>query len=226
MQRNRTVANFLIGGSVFFLPALWVVWSTEQLALHAAINAHHVVAADLFFRFATHLADGVVPTLLSLLLLWKDVRSFLMMGASCGFSAIITQVLKQFVFDDHDRPARFREALGEMDWVSGIELNNYFSFPSGHATAAWAMCLALAVIIGKARWSWPLVILAGLLSFSRVYLSQHFTEDILFGAVIGTFTGWAVHWWLYVSEFSSRAFLNRVPFSRWKQQDRSLGTGG
>ena len=59
-----------------------------------------------------------------------------------------------------------------------------------------------------------LVTLAGLLAFSRVYLSQHFTEDILAGAVIGTVTAWAVYRWLYISAFSERPFLERSIFER------------
>jgi membrane-associated phospholipid phosphatase len=214
MQRERSVVVFLVGGVVLFVPGLLMVLNTEQLALHAWINARHLPWADVLFRYGTHLADGLVPTVLSLLLLGKDLRSFLMMGLSCGFSAIITQLLKRQVFDGHDRPAMFRAELGEMDWVSGLELNNHFSFPSGHATAALAMCFALAVIIGKPRWSWVMIALAGLLAFSRVYLSQHFTEDILAGAVIGTLTAWAVYRWLYISAFSERLFLDRSIFKR------------
>jgi len=214
MQRERSVMNFLVGGALLFLIGLLVVLNTEQLALHGSINARHLPWADIVFRYGTHLADGLVPTVLSLLLLGKDVRSLLMMGLSCGFSAIITQFLKRQVFNGHDRPAMFRAELGEMDWVSGLELNNHFSFPSGHATTALAMCFALTVIIGKQRWSWSMVVLAALLAFSRVYLSQHFTEDILGGAAIGMVTAWAVYRWLYVSTFSHRPFLDRSIFKR------------
>ena len=54
-----------------------------------------------------------------------------------------------------------------------------------------------------------LALLAGLLAFTRVYLSQHFTEDALCGACIGTITAWAAYRWLYISRFSSRSWLNR-----------------
>lgn len=201
--------NFVVAGLVLFVPGMWAVLTTEQLALHAMVNARHVPWADLLFRYGTHLADGLVPTILALLLLFKDLRSFLMMGLSCGFSAIITQFLKRQVFDGHDRPSMFRAQLGDMEWVAGLELNNHFSFPSGHATAALAMCFALAVIIGSPRMSVALALVGGLLAFSRVYLSQHFTEDILAGSVIGTLVAWAVYRWLYVSSFSQRPFLDR-----------------
>jgi len=46
-----------------------------------------------------------------------------------------------------------------------------------------------------------------------VYLSQHFTEDILVGAAIGTVTALVVYQWLYRSAFSERSFLDRRLFT-------------
>ena len=44
-----------------------------------------------------------------------------------------------------------------------------------------------------------------------VYLSQHFTEDILAGAFLGTVTAWAVHRWLYGQAMMDRTGLDRRP---------------
>ena len=211
MQREAAVVRFLVVSVGFVLVGGLAALVTEQLALHASINAHHTAWADLFFRYFTHLADGLVPTALSLLLLMKDMRSFLMMGLSCGLSALITQFLKRVVFDSHDRPAMFRDELGTMQWVQDVDLHNHLSFPSGHSTAAWSMCFALAIIIGSGRWAIPLAFCAALLAFSRVYLSQHFTEDVVFGALIGTLCALAMYLWLYRSSFSKRPWLQRVP---------------
>ncbi|MEO8590528.1 MAG: phosphatase PAP2 family protein [Flavobacteriales bacterium] len=205
-----SVRVFTLAWMVMALAVLLVVLNTEKLSLHAAINCCHTHGADLFFTHATKLADGLVPTALALaLLLFRDLRSFLMMGLSAGLSAIVVQLLKHNVFPDSDRPFMFKEQLGVMDWVEGIDMNHYFSFPSGHSTAAFSMCIALAVVIGKRRWAVPLALCAALLAFSRVYLSQHFTEDVLAGSLLGTATGVAVHWWLYLSTFSRRAWLDK-----------------
>lgn len=195
-----------------------LVLATDKLALHAAINSAHAPIADLFFRYATHLADGLVPTAIALaLLLLSDLRSFMMVGLSAGLSAIIVQLAKRNVFADADRPFMFKDRLGNMDWVAGIEMNHYFSFPSGHATAAFSTCIALAVIIGRSQWAALLALIAALLAFSRVYLSQHFTEDILAGSLLGTSTGLLVYWWLYRSPFSRRRWLDRRVFRRQNQ---------
>lgn len=218
MQSKSIVFRFVLTAGVLATPVIIAVLTMEKFALHTAVNGHHTVLGDMFFRYATHLADGITPTLLALVLLFvKDLRSFLMMALSCGLSAIVTQLLKRQVFADHDRPAMFRDGLGDMQWVPDIVLNNHFSFPSGHATAAFAMCLSLAVILGRRSWAMGWAVLAALLAFSRVYLSQHFMEDILAGAVIGTAVATLVHHWLYVSPFSRTAWLHRRAFGQLNQ---------
>ncbi|MBL7981209.1 MAG: phosphatase PAP2 family protein [Flavobacteriales bacterium] len=216
MSRGRSVLLFLMVALVFAVPALIATLLTDQLELHSAINRHHADLADLFFRFITHWADGLVPTVLALLFLFfGTLRSFMMIGLSCGLSAIVAQLLKRQVFDHVDRPFMFREQLSDMHWVQGIEMHHHFSFPSGHSTAAFSMCLALAVIWARPRLAVVLSIAASLMAFSRVYLSQHFTEDILAGAALGTVTALLVYRWLYDSMFSKRAFLERrVGFNR------------
>lgn len=213
MQHSRAVQLFILVSAVLAVPAMTATLTTGKLALHAAINAHHTLFFDLFFSLATHLADGILPALLALLLLFvRDMRSFLMMGFGTGLSALAVQLLKHQVFPHMHRPGKFREGLGDMLWVEGVELNSHFSFPSGHATAAFSMCLALAVILGRPRWGIAMALVAAILSFSRVYLSQHFTQDILAGAALGTLVTFLVYLWLYRSVFAKRAWLDRRPF--------------
>lgn len=216
MQRTLAVRAFLFVWLAFTACLLIAVLRTDQLALHRTMHPFHSVGMDAFFARFTHLADGWVPTALALaLLVIKDVRSFLMMGLSCGLSAIVTQILKHWL--DRDRPSMFSEELGDLHWVPGIELHHHLSFPSGHTTAAFSMCLALAVLIGGRVWGALLAVLAVLLAYSRVYLSQHFTEDILAGAAIGTLTAWGIHEWLYRSTFSQRPWLDRGLFRQRNQ---------
>ncbi len=219
MQRARAVAIFLITTLLLILPALILIYQQEKFPLHAWLNQHHTPGADVFFSWATHLADGWVPVIVSIaLLLFKDLRSFLMMGLSTGISALIVQFLKRMIFDSWDRPFMHKDELGEMGWVIGIEMNHHFSFPSGHATCAFSMCLALVVIAGRTRWSIPLALLAALLAFSRVYLSQHFMEDIAAGSLIGTATASIFYLLLYKGPRATDQRFDRRPFRRKARQ--------
>jgi undecaprenyl-diphosphatase len=61
------------------------------------------------------------------------------------------------------------------------------SFPSGHAMTAFAVAGAMAMLSPRARW--PVLALASLIAFSRVYLGVHFWIDVLAGAALGFAVG-------------------------------------
>jgi undecaprenyl-diphosphatase len=57
------------------------------------------------------------------------------------------------------------------------------SFPSGHATAFFA--LALAIFYFNRKWGWRCLILALLIGLARIFVGVHWPLDILAGAIIG-----------------------------------------
>ncbi len=215
MDRKRTVLLFISVVGILFLLPLWAVLTQDRYALHLAINEVLPPDLDGFMRMATHLADGLVPLFLSLVLLFLGTRrSFLMMGLSTGLSAMLVQLLKRNVFGDIHRPFAHLSEMPTLRMMHGVELHHHFSFPSGHSTAAMSMCFALAVIIGKPKWAVPLAVLAAVLCFTRVYLSQHFLQDILAGGALGLVTGLGVHALLYTGTFSRRPWLQRQGWRR------------
>ncbi|MBV6404986.1 MAG: phosphatase PAP2 family protein [Flavobacteriales bacterium] len=213
MDRRRNLAAFVVTALVLALPAATAVWRTEQVALHAWVNRWHAPWSDALLSKATHLADGLVPTVIAAGSLFVGTwRTFLLLGLSTGLSAIVVQVLKRQVFADHDRPVMFAQDMPGLHLVDGVTMNHHFSFPSGHATCAFAMCLAFAVMGRRAALAPAWAVVAALLAFSRVYLSQHFTEDVLAGALTGTLTGTLVWAALYRSSWSRSAWLDRRPW--------------
>ena len=64
-----------------------------------------------------------------------------------------------------------------------------FSFPSGHTGASFAAVSAL--FVSRNRLWIPALILAVLISFSRLYLYVHYPTDVLAGVLLGVMTGWA-----------------------------------
>jgi undecaprenyl-diphosphatase len=67
----------------------------------------------------------------------------------------------------------------------------YASFPSGHATTAFAAALLLALWYPRA--AGVFVGLAGLVALSRVMLGSHFPSDVLAGALLGSVVALGVH---------------------------------
>lgn len=222
-REKRTVRLFMLAWGAFLIAAAAIVLRGDKFVSHVALNAWHTPAMDRFFALFTHLADGLVPTALAFVLLFtRGWRAFLMMGLTCGISAIIAQVMKRGPFAHLDRPAMFRDQLQGLSWVEGIDLHAHNSFPSGHTTAAFGMCLALAVILARPRLAIPFALLAVLLGYARVYLSQHFLQDVAMGSAVGTLTGAGVFWLVYLGPWSKRPWMDQRP---WRGPAPSSATG-
>ena len=215
-MRDRSVQTFLSVVLVMAVPVFMAVLLYGHLELHAAINRWTSASLDPLFKYGTHLADGLVPTAFGLVFLFVRWRWFLMVAVSVLGSSIIAQVLKHTLFADVDRLSTFLAGMPGLRLVPELEMLHHNSFPSGHSTCAFSMCCVAAVLIGRPVPAALFAVLAGLLAFSRVYLSQHFTEDVLCGAMIGTGTGWFAYWWLYRSAFSQRPWLDRSLLKRKK----------
>jgi hypothetical protein len=65
------------------------------------------------------------------------------------------------------------------------------AFPSGHAAAAFAAASVLERHLGY-RLSWPALAGATYVATSRLVDNRHFLSDVVFGAAVGTASGWTV----------------------------------
>jgi membrane-associated phospholipid phosphatase len=65
------------------------------------------------------------------------------------------------------------------------------SFPSGHASAAFATASVLERHLGY-RAAWPTFAIAGYVATSRLHDNRHYLSDVLFGSALGVATGWTV----------------------------------
>ena len=58
------------------------------------------------------------------------------------------------------------------------------SFPSGHTTTSFAVAVSLFINCGPLLWI-PALVMASLISFSRVYLRVHYFTDVCGGVLVG-----------------------------------------
>lgn len=79
--------------------------------------------------------------------------------------------------------------------VEGLQLltakASDYSFPSGHAGSSFAAAVAICCMQKEGRARWLLLVLAAVISFSRLYVGIHYPSDVICGALTGAFCGWA-----------------------------------
>ena len=140
-----------------------------------------------FWKGITMLGDsGWFWIALSLLLMvprqtrWIGITSL----AAIVIGALITNVtLKNLVA--RTRPYEVVEGL-----VLLIEKQRDYSFPSGHTCASFAAAGVYWRMLPK-KFGIPLVILAAMIAFSRLYVGVNYPTDVLAGLLIGLFAAWA-----------------------------------
>lgn len=171
------------------VPALFAVYGTEKIELHQKLNSIQNEALDPLFVYGTHLGDGLILILVALcLLFFKSLRAGYAMIIAGISSGAITQGLKRLVFNHELRPKGWMDEMPGLHIPNGVELASQFSFPSGHSTAAFTVCVLLSLILARPALSILLGAVAAFAAYSRVWISMHFMEDILAGALIGTAT--------------------------------------
>ncbi|HTE43784.1 MAG TPA: phosphatase PAP2 family protein [Gemmatimonadaceae bacterium] len=161
--------------------------------------------ANKFFKNAstgvTYLADpgaiiiGVTMYGVGKLGHWRNVADLGLHGTEAvAISGGFTQLLKGVA--GRARPFVTSDTNAhDFSFGRGFGSGSYSSFPSGHATSAFAVA---AVVTSESQRWWPhqtwLVAPAmyggaTLVGLSRMYNNKHWASDVALGAAIGTFTG-------------------------------------
>ncbi|MDD6304870.1 MAG: phosphatase PAP2 family protein [Lachnospiraceae bacterium] len=132
--------------------------------------------------FITKLGNGgAIWLLLAVALLcFKKTRKtgVLVLVALAGSLLINNMILKNLV-------ARTRPYDVIPGLTSLIGAQGDFSFPSGHTGSSFAAAVVLFCRLPK-KYGIPAMILAVLISLSRIYVGVHYPTDVLAGALIGT----------------------------------------
>src|SRR3954452_25189631 len=144
---------------------------------------HHDAVEDPLLRFIEASEVLLAGTLLLVfvaargpgLAAWR--RASVAAVLSAGFALSIGKVISELV----DRARPFVAHHGEVHLFSHHAPDP--SFPSDHATAAFA--IAVAILLRKRAWGIVVLLMAGLLSVGRVAVGVHYPSDVLAGAALG-----------------------------------------
>ena len=199
------VADFLRKNRPFFLPYLFallvmgvlqVLYTQEQLMQW--VNSRNSPIADLFFPYVTYMGDGAFFVVICVIMLIYNRRVGFVAFASFALSSLVSLFLKTVVFPNSPRPLKFFEhSTYEYHLIKGLDIYSYNSFPSGHTTSAFAVFGLLAFLDAKKGRGYFFVLLGFLTGYSRVYLFQHFVEDVYVGSLVGTISSVFIYLFLH-----------------------------
>lgn len=166
---------------------LWIQNSLRNADLDALLSAY------------THLGDaGLLFIIIGIgMLCFPRTRRAGLVGLTAlllGFAGT-NLILKHLVA----RPRPWLDVAGLLPLVEEGDPN---SFPSGHATAAFAFAGAMVAVL-PVRWAKALLLGAAvLMGFSRLYVGVHYPTDVLAGVAVGLLAGWlaSLLWKKFFSE--------------------------
>ncbi len=111
------------------------------------------------------------------LIAWKKYRPA---GVLCLISltgALLVNIIAIKHLFERARPYETIEGLTSL-----IGRQSQYSFPSGHASAAFAASVVIFMLMPR-KIGIAAIVLAFLISFSRLYVGVHYPTDVLYGAI-------------------------------------------
>ncbi len=167
---------------------------TIDRAIFGALNSLAGVASffDMAVRFsAVYLIFAMIAGVLALAGLWAQKNReqaffMLVLAFVSGFVARVVIAEPVRIMVARSRPYEIMPVVHQLvDHALGR------SFPSGHATLAFAIAVAVFFVHRKAGVVFLFV--AGIVSISRVIAGVHWPSDVAAGAILGMTTAWAAY---------------------------------
>jgi membrane-associated phospholipid phosphatase len=200
-MKIKLISTYLKGILLFWTTGIVILSMTEKIQLHRKLNIFHNYLLDEIAIVLTNVGDGLFAVFIGLVFLFIEIRVAVLISLSFLLSAGITQFLKHVVFSESFRPMHYFGSDKSFHLIQGMEYHLNNSFPSGHSTTCFALFTMLAIYFSSRKLLQVIfVFMAIVFAFTRVYLSQHFFEDILAGSVVGTISSIFV-WLLFDDKF-------------------------
>lgn len=117
---------------------------------------------------------------------FRNIKFIVVATACMSIPSLFTNIIKRIL--DEPRPLKFWDNAEWIHQVPGYEAFYSNAHPSGHTTGAFSLFCFLSLLLSR-KWSSVAVIyfaLALLTGISRIYLAQHFFDDVWAGSIMGT----------------------------------------
>ncbi len=178
---NRTFFTYFF--LWYFLVSSIIFSLSKQDAFLLTNSAHHPFL-DYFFTIITQFGDGLFVIAIAFICFFlMSKRLGIAIATTYITSGLFCSLLKRS-FDLH-RPAFTLQSDPDFHVISWMPLAQHNAFPSGHTTSAFALATTFALFCKNKKLGLIALLLACLTGYSRVYLGQHYWDDVWFGSMLG-----------------------------------------
>ena len=195
---------FFIYFSCWILLLLFPLVLTSKYVSFILINHLRSFPADIIFTFFTIAGNGIILIPLTILLfIRKKHRILIGLLLSMLITTLAVNYLKHTF--NHLRPlACYGEAVVQTaHWITRYSKH---SFPSGHTASAFCMAAYLSLsFYNDRKVSAITFVCAALTGYSRIYLGEHFLEDVWVGSIVGVLMAAATY---MLVQYSASQIIN------------------
>lgn len=174
-----------------------------------------VLFTDTFFKYITEVGGNIPFIVAGVFLFVKFGYSYFLLLSQLAVTVVV-QPIKHIL--NMPRPkVFFAEKFPDivLHQVDGVNMHSMLSFPSGHTATVFAFMLALSLICKRTWASVFFLLIAVLVGYSRIYLSQHFAEDVFAGSIIGVVLT-SLTYWFYVRKHYKWQEMNIIAICKMK----------
>ncbi|MDR6940604.1 phosphatase PAP2 family protein [Mucilaginibacter pocheonensis] len=201
------ISPFFILYLLLLCSCLIIKFLYSRETIYYAVNALNSSWADAIMPYITDIGEGLTVIILAAIIALFNYRNAFLLATSYAVTSIVAQVLKH-IFDAPRPKLYFSHDLSHIHFVKGLQVWSVHSFPSGHSVTAFSAAVVITYLCKNKNWGIAALLVAMLVGYSRMYLSQHFFEDVIAGSVIGVIV--TVLWlsWLDSKQFIHTAKWN------------------
>jgi membrane-associated phospholipid phosphatase len=176
--------------------------------IYFAVNSRHTDFLDNIEPYITDLGNGWAIVILAAFFALYNYRIAFLTATTFIITSLAVQLAK-FIFDAPRPKLYFKDQVSKLHFVKGIEILSHNSFPSGHTLTAFATGVLFTYLLKNKNWAILLLFYGIMVGFSRIYLSEHFFEDVVAGSFLGVSVAILWIWWI-----DNRNFINTPGWKR------------
>lgn len=151
-------------------------WTYIDKNMVLFLSNRRIKAFTAFMKFMTRVGDGVPWFILCVLFLAINIYAGLALTIS-SIIQVLLQVIAKRIFN-RERPYEKYDDISHA-----MAPPDKFSFPSGHTAGAFTIAFVFYYFFPILFV--PMLVIASLIAFSRIYLGLHYPSDVLAGILIG-----------------------------------------